>query len=67
MNSKKAVAFLFASFLVMGALVSVAGTAMASDIENVTTEVTALFIDLIPLIVILGVFGMIMGVIKFRK
>ena len=67
MNSSKAVAFLFASFLVMGALVSVAGTALASDIENVTSEVTDLFIDLIPLIVILGVFGMIMGIIKFRK
>lgn len=67
MKTSKAVGFLFAAMLVMGALVSVAGTAMASDISNVTTEVTELFIDLIPLIVILGVFGLIMGVIKFRK
>ncbi len=67
MKPSKAVGFLFAAMLVMGAFVSVAGTVVASDIANITSEVTTLFIDLIPLIVILGVFGMIMGIIKLRR
>lgn len=67
MKTSKAVGFLFAAMLVMGAFVGVAGTVVASDIANITSEVTTLFIDLIPLIVILGVFGMIMGIIKLRR
>ena len=67
MKTSKAVAFLFASMLVMGAMVSVAGTVAATAIGNVTEEVTTLFIDLIPLIVILGVFGLVMAAIKFRR
>jgi hypothetical protein len=67
MRTSKAVGFLFAAMLVMGAFVGVAGTVAATDIANITEEVTTLFIDLIPLIIILGVFGMIMGVIRFRK
>jgi amino acid transporter len=67
MNTSKAVGFMFAAMLVMGAFVGVAGSAAATDIANITEEVTTLFIDLIPLIIILGVFGMIMGVIRFRK
>jgi uncharacterized membrane protein len=39
----------------------------ASDISNITTTVTDLFIDLIPLIIILSVFGLIMGMVSLRK
>jgi len=67
MKTPKAVAFLFASLLVLGAISATAGSVMATAIGNVTEEVTTLFIDLIPLIVILGVFGLVMAAIKFRR
>lgn len=51
----------------LSAFLVMAGTAAASDIANVTTTVTDLFVDLIPLIIILGVFGLILAAVKFRK
>jgi hypothetical protein len=54
-------------FLVMVTFSGLAMNVAATDIENLTTTITDLFIDLIPLIVILGVFGMIMAMIKLRK
>lgn len=58
---------MFAMMIVAVSFVSVAGHAAASDIANITTTVTDLFVDLIPLIVILGVFGLILGAMKLRK
>lgn len=58
---------MFGTMTALCAILVLAGTAAASDIANVTTTVTDLFVDLIPLIIILGVFGLILAAVKFRK
>ena len=66
MNPTKVVGRFFALLMVMVTFVTAAGVAMASDISNLTTTVTDLFTDLIPLIVILGIFGTIIAMLKLR-
>ena len=63
----KVVNRMFGLMTVFVMLLVTAGTVAASDIANVTTTVTDLFVDLIPLIIILGVFGLILAAVKFRK
>jgi len=64
---KSKLGFLFASMVSLVAFVTVAGSVVATDIGNLTTTITDLFTDLIPLIVILGIFGAIMAMVKFRR
>lgn len=62
----KAHRFLMVSMLALVSFVTTALNVAASDISNLTTTITDLFTDLIPLIVILGIFGSIMLMVKFR-
>ena len=66
MKPNRVLSFLVASTLALVAFLSTAATVAASDISNLTTTITDLFTDLIPLIVILGIFGSIMLMVKFR-
>lgn len=66
MNPFKSVGRAWAVMLVLVSFVTAAGSAFASDISNLTTTVTDLFTDLIPLIVILGIFGTIIAMLKIR-
>ena len=63
----KAHRFLMVSMLALVSFVTTALNVAASDIGNLTTTITDLFTDLIPLIVILGIFGAIMAMVKFRR
>lgn len=58
--------FLMVSMLALVSFVTSALSVAASDIANLTTTITDLFTDLIPLIIILGIFGAIMAMVKFR-
>lgn len=66
MKSTKLLAFLMVLFLALTTVVTVAGSAAATDISNMTDTITELFVDLIPLIVIMGIFGLIIGMVKIR-
>lgn len=67
MDTKKLLGFLMVMFLALTVVVTTAGTVAAdSDIANLTDEITDLFIDLIPLIVVLGIFGLIIAMVKIR-
>lgn len=66
MNPTKIVGRAMALMLVLVTFVTSAVSVFASDISNMTTTVTDLFTDLIPLIIILGIFGTIIAMLKIR-
>lgn len=66
MNPTKIVGRAMALMLVLVTFVASAVSVFASDISNMTTTVTDLFTDLIPLIIILGIFGTIIAMLKIR-
>lgn len=63
----KSLRCLMVSMFAMVSFVTSALTVAATDIGNMTTTITDLFTDLIPLIIILGIFGAIMAMMRFRS
>ena len=66
MKTPKVLALFMVAMFALTVMVSVAGTVAATDISNMTDTITELFVDLIPLIVIMGIFGLIIGMVKIR-
>lgn len=67
---RKAVAILLVMMFVAVAIVAVASPVAAdaaSDIENLTATTSAMLMALIPLIITIGIFTLILGLVVFRK
>lgn len=68
-DMRKAMAVLFVMLIVGVSLVATATSVAAdaaSDIENLTATTSAMLMALIPLIVTIGIFTLVLGLIAFR-
>ena len=68
-DKRKAMAVLFVMLIVGVSLVATATSVAAdaaSDIENLTATTSAMLMALIPLIVTIGIFTLVLGLIAFR-
>lgn len=66
---RRTLALLMVMLVVGVSLLAVASPVMAdaaSDIENLTTTTSAMLMALIPLIITIGIFTMILGLIVFK-